>query len=236
MCGIIGVVSNKYISQRDLWVISKDAERRGLDSSGILFNSGEDFLLKRSNKSLTKLIRISNFKKTNFIIGHSRLITNSLKENQPVKRESIYVIHNGIVVNSSEVWDKINLKANLKIDSEAIAAIVQKVLDESQESSKKINYKSIFKSIKKYTKGTISCAIMIPKLGKILLYSNNGSLHLGHKNKQKIFSSEKYILEKLSCEKISQIREIGKVIIALKIDSAHANLIGPKLVGFNLSI
>ena len=178
MCGIIGVVSNKYISQRDLWVISKDAERRGLDSSGILFNSGEDFLLKRSNKSLTKLIRISNFKKTNFIIGHSRLITNSLKENQPVKRESIYVIHNGIVVNSSEVWDKINLKANLKIDTEAIAAIVQKVLDESQESSKKINYKSIFKSIKKYTKGTISCAIMIPKLGKILLYSNTLGLSL----------------------------------------------------------
>ena len=114
MCGIIGIISKENISQRDLWSISKDAERRGLDSSGILFNSGEDIFLKRSNKSLTKLIRVSNFNKTNFIIGHSRLITNSLTDNQPVKRESIYVIHNGIIVNSSEVWDKIKLQTKLK--------------------------------------------------------------------------------------------------------------------------
>ena len=57
MCGIIGIISNKKISKRDLRSISKDAERRGLDSSGILFNSGKNFYLKRSNKSLTKLIK-----------------------------------------------------------------------------------------------------------------------------------------------------------------------------------
>ena len=46
--------------------------------------------LKRSNKSLTNLIRVSNFNKTNFIIGHSRLITNSLSDNQP---EGFYICY-----------------------------------------------------------------------------------------------------------------------------------------------
>ena len=143
MCGIIGIISKQTISKSDLWSISKDAERRGLDSSGILFNSDKKIYLKRSNKSLTKLINISNFNKTNFIIGHSRLITNSLAENQPVKRKSIYIIHNGIIVNHNEIWNKINLKPNLKIDTEAIAGIVQKILGESSESIKETNYKNI---------------------------------------------------------------------------------------------
>ena len=212
MCGIIGIISKEKISIRDLWSISKDAERRGLDSSGILFNNDDNIHLKRSNKSLTKLIKDSNFNKTNFIIGHSRLITNSLSDNQPVKRDSIYIIHNGIIVNNSEIWDKIKLKPNLKIDTESIAGIVEKNLIESQKISAKINYNKIFNDIKGYTKGTIACAIMLPKLGKILLFSNNGSLHTGKKNNQIIFSSEKYILEKLLCEKISQIREKGKLI------------------------
>ena len=91
MCGIIGIVSKEKISKKDLWSITKDAERRGVDSSGILFNSDKDIYLKRSNKSLTKLIKASNFDKTNFIIGHSRLITNSATENQPVK-ENLFML------------------------------------------------------------------------------------------------------------------------------------------------
>ena len=61
MCGIIGIISKQIISKADLWSLSKDAERRGLDSSGILFNNDENIYLKRSNKSLTKLIKVSNF-------------------------------------------------------------------------------------------------------------------------------------------------------------------------------
>ncbi len=217
MCGLIGVISKEKISTKDLWEISKDAERRGLDSSGILFNSDQNIFLKRSDKSLTKLISISNFSKTQFVIGHSRLITNSFAENQPVKRKFIYVIHNGIILNHNEIWEKLNLKPYQKIDTEALAGIVEKNLIESKKYSKKINYIEIFEKIKKYSKGTIACAIVIPKLGKLLLYSNNGSLYIGKKNKQIIFSSEKYILEKLSCKKICQIREEGKLIDIPKI-------------------
>ena len=237
MCGIIGIVSKEKISKNDLWSITKDAERRGVDSSGILFNSDKDIYLKRSNKSLTKLIKASNFDKTNFIIGHSRLITNSATENQPVKRESIYVIHNGIIVNHKEIWSKINLEPKFKIDTESIAGIVQRSLISNKNSTEDVVYERIFKKITEYSKGTISCAIMLPESGRILLYSNNGSLHIGSKNNQLIFSSEKYILEKLSCKDIYQIREQGKLIkipiikkepIVIENNSSRLNLI-PKL-------
>ena len=78
---------------------------------------------------------------------------------------------------------------------------------------------------------------MLPESGRILLYSNNGSLHIGSKNNQLIFSSEKYILEKLSCKDIYQIREQGKLIkipiikkepIVIENNSSRLNLI-PKL-------
>ena len=48
---------------------------------------------------------------------------------------------------------------------------------------------------------------MLPKLGKLLLYSNNGSLHIGQKNKQIIFSSEKYILENFHVKKFLKLEK-----------------------------
>ena len=228
MCGIIGIISKQKISMRDLWLLSKDAERRGVDSSGILFNISTNIHLKRSNKSLTKLVETANFKETNFIVGHSRLITNSSGDNQPIKRKSIYVVHNGIIVNHKQVWEKINLKPYLQIDTEAIAGIVEKFINENKLSSKKI-----FEKIKEYSKGSIACAIILPKFGKLLLFSNNGSLYIGSKNNQFIFSSEKYILERLSCKKISQIREKGRIIDIPKIIS-EPNIIENNFKRINL--
>ena len=212
MCGIVGIISKKNISRRDLFSISKDAERRGTDSSGIFFNSKEKIYLKRSNKSLTNLIKTSNFIQTNYFIGHSRLITNSLEENQPVQRGAIYVVHNGIVTNCDEIWKRINLKPHYKIDTESIAGITEYSINKNKKTHEKIYFKSIFKNITEYTNGTIACAILLPKLGKLLLYSNNGSLYFGEKNKQILFSSEKFILTKLSCKNITQIRKEGKII------------------------
>ena len=212
MCGIVGIISSDKVSKKDLLKISKDAERRGLDSSGIIFNRNKDICIKKANKPLTNLLGVSNFKETNFIMGHSRLITNSLNENQPVIRDSIFVIHNGIVVNHNEIWNKINLKPRLKIDTEAIAGIVENALSETKDSLETIDSRIILKKIKKYSQGTISCAIMLPQVGKILLYSNNGSLHLGVKGNQIIFTSEKHTLKKLKCLEIKQIREKGAVI------------------------
>ena len=57
MCGIIGIVSKDKISKKDLWSITKDAERRGVDSSGILFNSDKN---KGKGASLRKGFELAN--------------------------------------------------------------------------------------------------------------------------------------------------------------------------------
>ena len=60
-----------------------------------------------------------------YIVGHSRLITNGLTDNQPVVRGDILVVHNGIVVNDVDIWNKIGLQRLFDIDSEVIAAIAE---------------------------------------------------------------------------------------------------------------
>ena len=38
--------------------------------------------------------------------------------------------------------------------------------------------------------GTMSCALVLPRIGKLLLFSNNGSLFFGHKFDSTYFASE----------------------------------------------
>ena len=64
-------------------------------------------------------------------MGHSRLITNGLSDNQPVIREDILALHNGIIVNDSEIWNKLQSKRTLMIDSEVIVAIAEEALKEN---------------------------------------------------------------------------------------------------------
>ena len=54
-------------------------------------------------------------------------------------------------------------------------------------------------------KGTVSCAILFYKIGKLLLLSNNGSLYHGQKNGDEYFSSERYPLLKVGAENIEQL-------------------------------
>ena len=58
------------------------------------------------------------------------MITNGLFDNQPVVRDGILVLHNGIIVNDKEIWESINIKQLYQIDSEAIIAITIKHLEE----------------------------------------------------------------------------------------------------------
>ena len=46
---------------------------------------------------------------TNYVLGHSRLITNGLFDNQPVVRDGLILFHNGIVVNDKYIWSSIGI-------------------------------------------------------------------------------------------------------------------------------
>jgi hypothetical protein len=131
-------------------------------------------------------------------MGHSRLITNGLGDNQPVMRDGIIVLHNGIVVNDEDFWKKSKKRRFFEIDSEVIAAAAAQHLENGG------GVDEIADVVLRACNGVVACALAIPTLGKLLLFSNNGSLYVGKKSDAVYFSSEYYPLKVLKCEQIEQ--------------------------------
>lgn len=203
MCGIFGIISSSSISSKEIKLLAHHSEQRGKDSSGLYFNEDGSYQIHRATKVITSLLNDVNMLNASFLMGHSRLITNGLDDNQPVYRDSICVIHNGIVVNHESVWSHIDKERLLEIDTEVIPAIAAHVLQTGEGIEK------IAEWILNLCEGVVACAMALPKLGKLCLFSNNGSMYVGKKNNTDYFASEHYPLNKLGCESIQQIRREG---------------------------
>ena len=207
MCGIFGIISpHKQISNADLSFLAKHAEQRGKDSSGLFVGKLDCHELHRANKSITLLLKDIGELTAGFVIGHSRLITNGLMDNQPVYRDDVCVIHNGIVVNHNNLWEQIGKTPNQKIDTEIIAAITAEHLAAGGSVD------GIAGRVLDLCKGVVACAVALPKLGKLVLFSNNGSLYYGTKQDSHYFSSESYPIKRLNCKDVTQVRSQCLVI------------------------
>lgn len=206
MCGIFGIISNQTISNNHLQELGLHARQRGRDSSGLIYYNNESYIVKRADYDIKKLLQKYRKLNTSVVMGHSRLITNGLSDNQPVVRDGISLIHNGIIVNDDEIWEELKVERKFKIDSEVIIGITLEHLENGGD------IEDIPKKVLASCKGTISCVISIPSKGKTLLFSNNGSLYSGKYNKAIYFASEKYPLNKIGCVDIDQIWQDGLFI------------------------
>jgi len=200
MCGIFGIISNSEVNLKNLSTLAKNARQRGKDSSGFLESDGLKYTINRYDYDLNKSIKSIN-KKSKIVIGHSRLVTNSMADNQPVFKHEITVIHNGIIVNFEKLFSKFKLKQNLKIDTEIIVELFNLFLSQNKDLKTTIN------SVLSVLEGCASCVVHIKKLGKMILFTNNGSLYLGNKNKDIYISSESYSLRKIKCDKIKKVND-----------------------------
>lgn len=206
MCGIFGIVSEEQVLKGEVTFLASHAEQRGRDSSGLYLSGADSSSLYRAPYSISRLLRKVNMGTSTFVMGHSRLITNGLSDNQPVYRDSIGVIHNGIVVNHDSLWTQLNKSRKQNIDTEIIAAIAAKTIEDGKSAE------FVAGEVLKLCKGTVACAITLQKIGKLCLFSNNGSLFLGKKGRSYYFSSEQYPLTQLNCEAIQQIRDEGVIL------------------------
>ncbi len=206
MCGIFGLVSQSKVDRSDLNTLVLHARQRGRDSSGLIYIDHSNYKVERADYDVIKLLSKVKPYNSSIVFGHSRLITNGLADNQPVVRNGICVIHNGIIVNDEEIWQKITPKRQLKIDSEVIAAITEQHLEEGADLS------ALPERILSLCKGVIACAVTIPKIGKAIVFSNNGSLYVGKKGESTYFSSESYPLQRVGCEDINQIKQEGYIV------------------------
>ncbi len=210
MCGIFGSTAPEGPHKRSIETLIKHAEQRGRDSSGLVVHRPGEYRTFRADFTIEKLLRRVALTNTDVFIGHSRLITNETSDNQPVVRDGIAVVHNGIIVNHEELWETIARSRELTVDSEIIPALLATQLDSGASIGDAVRHAL------SVIKGVAACAVIIPKLGKLVLFSNNGSLYAGEKSNGIVFSSERYPLEQIEASSIRQVRDPEVIDITAK--------------------
>jgi glucosamine--fructose-6-phosphate aminotransferase (isomerizing) len=206
MCGIFGIVSATVVRSDHLTSLALSARQRGRDSSGLFVHSRDSYLVSRADYDVKRLLSKQGSISTDVVLGHSRLITNGSSDNQPVVRDDIVLLHNGIIVNEEEIWSSVDIERQFEIDSEAIIAVALHLIADG------ISLADLPLNILNRCKGTVSAALALPKLGKLILFSNNGSLFLGRSGDAIYFSSERFPLEKVGCHSMQQVFNEGVTI------------------------
>jgi len=201
MCGIFGQISKTKVIKDKLYEIVKHSEQRGVDSSGIIQFKGDVYEIDRADYNIKKLLNKVQPYNSSVVLGHSRLITNGLEDNQPVVKGNICVIHNGIIVNEKDIWEKIESNKKYEIDSEVIVAIALEHLEKGGV------VEDIPNKILTLCRGVVACALVVPDAGKVILFSNNGSLYTGVIGDEFYFASENYALSQIGCQNIEQVKD-----------------------------
>ena len=201
MCGVYGIFQeNEYVCSKDVMHLGKTAQARGVDSAGLVFHDNINIKVKKRDFGSVELInQTPEYKKSCFVAGHSRLVTNDVSNNQPVIKDDLIVIHNGIITNYQDIWDVIGLKPETELDSEIIPALF------SHYKKENIDDEDAIKKILDICEGVISAILIAPKSNKVFLISNNGSLYYGFRGSSIYISSESYPLTSISLESVTQV-------------------------------
>lgn len=204
MCGIYAIFQKEnHFTRNEVNSLAKLAQARGVDSAGLVFKSKKKIIIKKRDYGSVQLVKETpNFLGSDFIAGHSRLVTNDVKNNQPVFSDNMIVIHNGIIANFLDVWKTIGLKPRTELDSELIPAIF------NHFKTQNLSNEDIVEEIFKLCEGVISAILISLVDNKVHLISNNGSLYYGIKNNGTYISSESYPLRSLLVEEVTQVHGI----------------------------
>ncbi|MBM2821047.1 MAG: hypothetical protein HW405_807, partial [Candidatus Berkelbacteria bacterium] len=187
MCGIFGVITTeKGLPPEEVKKITQNlleiSESRGKESSGITVIGQDEIKVYKSAKPAHILMASDEFKKMfqgkiRGVIGHARLVTNGSLEdnrnNQPVIKDKIVGIHNGIIVNVDSLWEEHKgLKRNYEVDTEVILSLVRKYFARTHNLSEAV--KSTFSQIE----GAASIALVFEDINALTLATNTGSLYI----------------------------------------------------------
>ncbi len=237
MCGIFGLIIKPNTKFPDkniagtLIKVAQFSESRGKDSSGIAFRIEQEKNIQviKGDIPIRQLLKSKAFEqeldksladyKSDYgfaAFGHARLVTNGSQlmevNNQPVIKNGILIIHNGIIVNVDELWrQNPGLKRNYLIDTEINPTLIRKELPQQNDLAQ------VFNKVLSQLAGTYSIAAMFDDLDQFVLATNNGSLYYITDNATYIvFASEGYFLKKLKKETAFNRYDKGEVIKQLQ--------------------
>jgi len=233
MCGIFGFLMSETVSIQckdlrhlidRLFILS---ESRGKESAGLAFMSkGLVHVLKKPCPA-SRFIRSKDYKRfldfcasetppnsATALIGHSRLVTDGSSQqdynNQPVEKDGLTGIHNGIIVNVSEIYERHPLLTReYEVDTEVLLAIMSEYLRRGFSTPE------VLRLAMEEIVGSASVAVFVPEREELAIATNTGSLYF-HKSEEglpMIFASERYILESaLSDRKVVKALQTNEVV------------------------
>jgi len=213
MCGIFGfcVHSSSSLPESTLRSIFRDlfllSEQRGKEASGFALRNGGSIRVYKSPLPASQLVKsrsfrnVARFRFETFsdiiaVIGHTRLVTNGSEDleenNQPVVKNDMVCVHNGIIVNERGLWNQYRNEPRLsQVDSELIPTLLH--LFAKEEKSMLQTLRQLFREIY----GMTSTALLFNHFENLILATNNGSLYYAGNPDIKffMFASEYPILE-----------------------------------------
>lgn len=218
MCGIFGLVVDMTGRQhspatvrRALLSLARSSESRGKDSSGLVFrcNTARELRVLKGAMPLGALLGRREVRQETadalqqrdgllVVMGHSRLVTNGsqlhLGNNQPVMKDGVVGIHNGIIVNHEELWARNpDLHREFAIDTEAMLALLRKHVRRG------VGLECAVSNAVGEVFGTVAAAFLLDDHDQLLLATNNGSLYtLVKKPGFFAFASEESFLQKMA--------------------------------------
>ena len=161
MCGIVGGTSERNI----LPVLVEGLKRleyRGYDSAGVAFKKNGTICVKKNLGRVDQLTKKLNLKinQSNSGIAHTRWATHGIpseKNAHPHCSKNIFVVHNGIIENHSDLKAYLKaegIKFSTQTDTEVIAHLIRTFTEKGQSFEK-----AVFNSIKKL-KGAYALGII----------------------------------------------------------------------------
>ena len=215
MCGIWGFINqDENINEKMGITIIKDllllSESRGKEATGMAVMSSDAVNIIKRACPASEFIHSKDFAQfledyyknsasgNTTAIGHSRLATNGKEtdahNNQPVHTDLITTVHNGIIVNDSDLWKKNPMiKREAQVDTE----IFTKLCDCKRRAGDTV-LNSITKTYNEI-KGMASTLNIFHDAGCVVAATNNGSLYycISDNKKTILFASEGLTIRKL---------------------------------------
>lgn len=210
MCGILGWMTTKKSNisaqsfAKGCKILFTLSESRGKEASGMCSVTDDAIAVIKAPVRARKLISSDAYiqcmrdvlkRKKRLVMGHARMVTNgdagNPSNNQPVVRNDLICIHNGIIVNSEDIWNRHkDMERSSEVDTEIFLALMEK--NNYQHNM----LKAFFQSYKEI-EGSLSIALLDRTSDWLFLFTNVGSLYVAQSKDQSdvIFASERYMLE-----------------------------------------
>ena len=192
MCGIVGGISERNILPILVEGLTR-LEYRGYDSAGVAFKKNGSISVAKNLGRVKQLTKKLNLKTNQSKLGiaHTRWATHGIpseKNAHPHNSKNIFVVHNGIIENHSDL--KAYLKAegirfSTQTDTEVIAHLIRTFTEKGQSFEK-----AVFSSIKKL-KGAYALGIIDKKNPEqIIGVRNQSPLVLGKGFQENFIASD----------------------------------------------